>query len=45
VFGPDCAITDDVSGGKDVRRIPTDRPFRSIHMASSGYWQIGDDRP
>jgi hypothetical protein len=44
-FGPDPAISDDLPGSKDLRRIVTDRPFRSIHMASSGYWQIGDDRP
>ena len=45
VFGPDLEITDELPASKDIRRIATDRPFRSIHMASSGYWQIGDDRP
>lgn len=45
VFGPEPVITDDLPVSADIRRIPTDRPFRSIHMASSGYWQIRDDRP
>jgi hypothetical protein len=45
ILGPDPMITDEQPARKNVRRIPTDRPFQSIHMASSGYWQIGDDRP
>jgi len=45
VFGPDPVITDELPESGNIRRIATDRPFRSIHMASSGYWQIGDDRP
>jgi hypothetical protein len=43
VFGVNPSIVDDLSENGDVSRIPTDRPFQSIHMASGGYWQIGDD--
>ena len=43
VLGPGLSIEDDISGTASFTRIAATQPFRAIHMASSGYWQIGDD--
>lgn len=43
-WGADPTIHDELIGPVNAKRIPLTKPFRAIHMASSGYWQIGDDR-
>ncbi|WP_152539944.1 hypothetical protein [Afipia sp. P52-10] len=43
-WGADLTVHDELIGPIDAKRIPLTKPFRAIHMASSGYWQIGDDR-
>lgn len=42
-LGSRLSIDDDISGTVSFKRISASRPFKAIHMASSGYWQIGDD--
>lgn len=42
-LGAGLSIDDDISGTVSFKRISASRPFKAIHMASSGYWQIGDD--
>lgn len=43
-LGPAIAIHDQWRAGDHrLTRVPLDRPFSAIHMASQGYWQRQDD--
>lgn len=41
-LGPHLRV-DDEWQPSTLERIPTPTPFSAIHMASAGYWQMGDD--
>jgi hypothetical protein len=41
-LSPDLRIEDEWQPSR-LERIPTPAPFSAIHMASAGYWQMGDD--
>lgn len=43
-FGGTLVIADDwVGDPAGFERVPVARPFSALHMASQGYWQVGDD--
>ncbi len=44
-LGYDLSITDEFTAPTQLARIKNPGLFRAIHMASSGYWQAGDDKP
>ncbi len=44
-LGYDLSIDDEFTTRTRLQHIRNPGLFRAIHMASSGYWQIGDDRP
>lgn len=48
VFGETVTVEDSLEGPqtkiKKLKLVKIDQPFRSIHMASSGYWQKQDTR-
>jgi hypothetical protein len=44
-LGYDLSVTDEFTAPTRLKRIKAPGLFRAIHMASSGYWQAGDDRP
>lgn len=45
-LGAELAICDEwVSTEEGWSRLASSRPFNVIHMASRGYWQVGDDAP
>jgi len=43
-LGYDLSIADEFTAPTRLTRIKSPGLFRTIHMASSGYWQVGDDR-
>ncbi len=46
ILGADLAIDDNTQPKRGWRQCEkAERPFHAIHMASQGYWQIGDDMP
>jgi hypothetical protein len=43
LLGPALTVSDKLTAGTGYRAMPNPGPFVAIHMASQGYWQLGDD--
>ncbi|MBO6639977.1 MAG: hypothetical protein JJ920_19815 [Roseitalea sp.] len=44
-LGPEIEIADTQTLAGEMELLRSKKPFTAIHMASAGYWQVGDDKP